>query len=402
MEFGLKVLVLGGDGFCGWPCAVNLADNGHEVLIVDNLSRRKIDLDLQVESLTPISSIGERLKAWEEIGGKPISFINLDIAKEYENLLKLIKEEEPNAIVHFAEQRAAPYSMKSSATKRYTVDNNVNGTHNLLAAIVESGLDIHIVHLGTMGVYGYGSHRGATIPEGYLKVEVPQPDGSRFEEEILHPASPGSVYHMTKTLDQLLFLYYNKNDQIRITDLHQGIVWGTNTEATNRDPRLTNRFDYDGDYGTVLNRFLMQAAIGYPLSVHGTGGQTRAFIHIRDSVKCVQLALENPPSRDEKVKIFNQMTESHQVGELAEKVSNLTGAKVNFLPNPRNEAVENDLIVDNRCFIELGLKPTTLDDGLLNEVVDVAKRWSNRCDLNRIPCVSAWTNTQAKAIKKNA
>ena len=402
MEFGLKVLVLGGDGFCGWPCAVNLADNGHEVLIVDNLSRRKIDLDLQVESLTPISSIGERLKAWEEIGGKPISFINLDIAKEYENLLKLIKEEEPNAIVHFAEQRAAPYSMKSSATKRYTVDNNVNGTHNLLAAIVESGLDIHIVHLGTMGVYGYGSHRGATIPEGYLKVEVPQPDGSRFEEEILHPASPGSVYHMTKTLDQLLFLYYNKNDQIRITDLHQGIVWGTNTEATNRDPRLTNRFDYDGDYGTVLNRFLMQAAIGYPLSVHGTGGQTRAFIHIRDSVKCVQLALENPPSRDEKVKIFNQMTESHQVGELAEKVSNLTGAKVNFLPNPRNEAVENDLIVDNRCFIELGLNPTTLDDGLLNEVVDVAKRWSNRCDLNRIPCVSAWTNTQAKAIKKNA
>ena len=402
MEFGLKVLVLGGDGFCGWPCAVNLADNGHEVLIVDNLSRRKIDLDLQVESLTPISSIGERLKAWEEIGGKPISFINLDIAKEYENLLQLIKEEEPNAIVHFAEQRAAPYSMKSSATKRYTVDNNVNGTHNLLAAIVESGLDIHIVHLGTMGVYGYGSHRGATIPEGYLKVEVPQPDGSRFEEEILHPASPGSVYHMTKTLDQLLFLYYNKNDQIRITDLHQGIVWGTNTEATNRDPRLTNRFDYDGDYGTVLNRFLMQAAIGYPLSVHGTGGQTRAFIHIRDSVKCVQLALENPPSRDEKVKIFNQMTESHQVGELAEKVSNLTGAKVNFLPNPRNEAVENDLIVDNRCFIELGLNPTTLDDGLLNEVVDVAKRWSNRCDLNRIPCVSAWTNTQAKAIKKNA
>ena len=191
----------------------------------------------------------------------------------------------------------------------------MNGTHNLLAAIVESNLDIHIVHLGTMGVYGYGSHRGATIPEGYLKVEVPQPDGSRFEEEILHPASPGSVYHMTKTLDQLLFLYYNKNDLIRITDLHQGIVWGTNTKTTLKDPRLTNRFDYDGDYGTVLNRFLMQAAIGYPLTVHGTGGQTRAFIHIKDSVKCVQLALENPPQSGERVKIFNQMTESHQVGD---------------------------------------------------------------------------------------
>jgi UDP-sulfoquinovose synthase len=397
----VKVIVLGGDGFCGWPCAVNLAEQNHDVIIVDNLSRRKIDIDLEVESLTPISSISERLSAWEEIGGKPMRFLNMDISKQYQKLLNLLIEEKPDSIIHFAEQRAAPYSMKSSFTKRYTVDNNVNGTHNLLAAIVESNLDIHVVHLGTMGVYGYGSHRGATIPEGYLKVEVPQPDGSRFEEEILHPASPGSVYHMTKTLDQLLFLYYNKNDLVRITDLHQGIVWGTNTEATLKDPRLTNRFDYDGDYGTVLNRFLMQAAIGYPLSVHGTGGQTRAFIHIKDSVKCVQLALENPPKSGERVKIFNQMTESHQVGELAKKVASLTGAEINYLPNPRNEAVENDLIVDNKCFIELGLNPTTLDNGLLEEVVEVAKKYSKRCDLKRIPCISSWTKKQAEAIKTN-
>ena len=397
----MKVIVLGGDGFCGWPCAVNLAEQNHDVIIVDNLSRRKIDIDLEVESLTPIASITERLSAWEEIGGKPMRFLNMDISKQYQKLLNLLIDEKPDSVIHFAEQRAAPYSMKSSFTKRYTVDNNVNGTHNLLAAIVESNLDIHVVHLGTMGVYGYGSHRGATIPEGYLKVEVPQPDGSRFEEEILHPASPGSVYHMTKTLDQLLFLYYNKNDLVRITDLHQGIVWGTNTEATLKDPRLTNRFDYDGDYGTVLNRFLMQAAIGYPLSVHGTGGQTRAFIHIKDSVKCVQLALENPPKPGERVKIFNQMTESHQVGELAKKVASLTGADINYLPNPRNEAVENDLIVDNKCFIELGLNPTTLDNGLLEEVVEVAKKYSSRCDLKRIPCVSSWTKKQAEAIKTN-
>ncbi len=397
----MKVIVLGGDGFCGWPCAVNLAEQNHDVIIVDNLSRRKIDIDLEVESLTPIASITERLSAWEEIGGKPMRFLNMDISKQYQKLLNLLIDEKPDSVIHFAEQRAAPYSMKSSFTKRYTVDNNVNGTHNLLAAIVESNLDIHVVHLGTMGVYGYGSHRGATIPEGYLKVEVPQPDGSRFEEEILHPASPGSVYHMTKTLDQLLFLYYNKNDLVRITDLHQGIVWGTNTKATLKDPRLTNRFDYDGDYGTVLNRFLMQAAIGYPLSVHGTGGQTRAFIHIKDSVKCVQLALENPPKSGERVKIFNQMTESHQVGELAKKVASLTGADINYLPNPRNEAVENDLIVDNKCFIELGLNPTTLDNGLLEEVVEVAKKYSNRCDLKRIPCVSSWTKKQAEAIKTN-
>lgn len=394
----MKVLVLGGDGFCGWPCATNLADVGHEVVIVDNLSRRKIDIDLGVESLTPIATIRDRLTAWDQVGGQPIRFEQLDIAKDYDRLLALLRQERPDAVVHFAEQRAAPYSMKTSTTKRYTVDNNVNGTHNLLAAIVESGQDIHIVHLGTMGVYGYGSHRGATIPEGYLTVEVPQPDGSRFTEKILHPANPGSVYHMTKTLDQLLFFYYNKNDSIRITDLHQGIVWGTNTSLTEKDPRLTNRFDYDGDYGTVLNRFLMQAAIGYPLTVHGTGGQTRAFIHIRDSVRCVQLALENPPSHGERVKIFNQMTESHRVADLAEKVAALTGAQINYLSNPRNEAIENDLIVDNRCFIELGLRPTTLDDGLLTEVVDVARRWADRCDRSRIPCLSAWTQRQAAAI----
>jgi len=398
----VKVFVLGGDGFCGWPCAVNLANSGHDVVIVDNLSRRKIDIDLGVESLTPIATIQERLRAWEQVDGRAMRFVHLDIAREYERLLELLRSERPEAIVHFAEQRAAPYSMKTSATKRYTVDNNVNGTHNLLAAIVESGVDVHIVHLGTMGVYGYGSHRGATIPEGYLTVEVPQPDGSRFTEQILHPTNPGSVYHMTKTLDQLLFFYYNKNDSIRITDLHQGIVWGTNTSLTEKDPRLTNRFDYDGDYGTVLNRFLMQAAIGYPLTVHGTGGQTRAFIHIRDSVRCVQLALEHPPTQGEKVKIFNQMTESHRVADLAEKVASLTGARVDRLPNPRNEAIENDLIVDNRCFLELGLQPTTLDDGLLTEVVDVARRWADRCDRSKIPCRSAWTSRQAEAIRTGA
>ena len=396
----MKVLVLGGDGFCGWPCAVNLADQGHDVVIADNLVRRKTDIDLGIESLTPISTIEARLEAWAELGGRPMGFVQLDVARHYERLLALLLDQRPDAVVHFAEQRAAPYSMKCSATKRYTVDNNVNATHNLLCAIVESCLDCHVVHLGTMGVYGYGSHRGATIPEGYLKVEVPQTDGSRFEENILHPVSPGSVYHMTKTLDQLLFLYYNKNDQIRITDLHQGIVWGTNTEQTSRDPRLINRFDYDGDYGTVLNRFLMQAAIGYPLTVHGTGGQTRAFIHIRDSVRCVQLALENPPGRSERVKIFNQMTESHRVADLAEKVAALTGVDINHLPNPRNEAVENDLTVDNRCFIDLGLRPTTLADGLLTEVVDIARRYAVRCDRRRIPCLSAWTRTQAAAIAR--
>ena len=233
-----------------------------------------------------------------------ITFLNFNIAKEYGRLLNLLKEERPDAVVHFAEQRAAPYSMKSPRHKIYTVDNNLNATHNVLCAIVESRLDIHVAHLGTMGVYGY-STSGMKIPEGYLDIKIP--DGEKdIYSRILYPANPGSIYHMTKTQDALFFQFYNKNDNVRITDLHQGVVWGTNTPETLLDERLINRFDYDGDYGTVLNRFLMQAAIEYPLTVYGTGGQTRAFIHIRDTVRCIELALINAPKPSDPVHILNQ------------------------------------------------------------------------------------------------
>ena len=393
----MKTLVLGGDGFCGWPTALHLSARGHDVMIVDNLSRRAIDLELEASSLTPIVPMGQRLAAWEELSGRRIGFERLDVALDYAGLLRLIEREAPDAIVHFAEQRAAPYSMKSSAHKRYTVDNNIRATHNVLAAIVESGHDVHLAHLGTMGVYGYGT-AGMKIPEGYLKVEVTTEAGERVEQEILYPSNPGSIYHMTKTLDQLLFAYYAKNDRLRITDLHQGIVWGTNTEETRRDERLINRFDYDGDYGTVLNRFLMQAAIGYPLTVHGTGGQTRAFIHIQDTVRCVELALQSPPKRGSKVRILNQMTETHRVRDLAKKVSDLTGAAVSFTPNPRKEDAENDLHVRNDLFLDLGLKPITLDDGLLGEVTDIARRYAARADTSKIPCTSLWTSDQQAGV----
>jgi UDP-sulfoquinovose synthase len=308
-------------------------------------------------------------------------------------------EERPDVVVHFAEQRSAPYSMKSPGHKAYTVNNNLNATHNVLCSMVESGLDIHLVHLGTMGVYGYGS-AGMKIPEGYLDIEVQTDSGERVQQQILYPTSPGSVYHMTKSQDQLFFSFYNRNDGVRITDLHQGIVWGTNTPETLLDERLINRFDYDGDYGTVLNRFLMQAAIGYPLTVHGTGGQTRAFIHIRDTVRCIQLAIENPPNKGDRVLIFNQMTETHKVRDLAKLVSDLAGVPVAYLPNPRKEAPDNELHVRNDLFLSKGLMPTRLAQGLLMEVTKVAKKYSHRVDKSKIPATALWTCNNKPAINE--
>lgn len=392
------VIVFGGDGFCGWPTSLHLSRAGYEVVIVDNFSRRGIEAELGAESLTPIRSMAERLEAWYELTGLRIGFRQLDVATDFDGVREVLASHKPVACVHFAEQRAAPYSMKSARHRIYTVNNNLNATNCLMAAIVEVDPAIHCVHLGTMGVYGYGA-MGAVIPEGYFNVKLPQEGGGFVDREVLYPADPGSIYHMTKTQDALLFQFYAKNDRLRITDLHQGIVWGTQTPETELDERLINRFDYDGDYGTVLNRFLMQAAVGFPLTVNGTGGQTRAFIHIRDTVNCIRRAIESPPRAGDKVRILNQMTETHRIRDLAKIVQSMTGSEIVNVVNPRTELEENELQVANPQFRALGVASTTLEVGLLEEVRHVAQRYRERCDFSKIPCVSYWSHERAEKAR---
>ena len=393
-----KIFVLGGDGFCGWPTSLHRSDKGHDVVIIDNLSRRKIDVEMGANSLTPITSIETRVEAWKEVSGKDVRFVYLDLANEYDRFAQMLKEEQPDTIVHFAEQRAAPYSMKNAATKRYTIENNLGATHNVLCAITESGLDIHLVHLGTMGVYGYGNS-GGKIPEGYIDVILP---GNRAKK-ILHPAYPGSIYHATKCLDALLFQFYAKNDLLRLTDLHQGIVWGTNTPLTAKDERLVNRFDYDGDYGTVLNRFLMQAACGIPLTVYGTGGQTRAFIHITDTCRCIELAVNNPPEKGAQVEILNQVAETARVRDVAEIVARMSGAEIARIANPRQEDAENELDVANDKFKLLGLDPILLDsaEGLFAEVQQIAAKYKDRCDRRQVVSKSFWNKARTAAASND-
>ena len=383
-----NILVLGGDGFCGWPTSLHLSNLGYKVIIIDNLSRRKIDRQLKTNSLTPISNINLRIKTWNELSDAPnIEYYNIDVSKEYLKLKELILKFMPKTIIHFAEQRSAPYSMKNESTKIYTVSNNISATHNLLCVLIELKLDTHLIHLGTMGVYGYsGEH---VIPEGYLDVMI-KSGPKLVKKNIMYPADPGSIYHMTKTLDALMFYFYNKNDKLKITDLHQGIVWGTNTPETEAHKNLTNRFDYDGDFGTALNRFIVQGIINFPLTIYGTGEQKRAFININNTVQCIQLAIENPPKNEDKVKIYNQVTEVFSIKEIAKIIAKKTNSKIQYIKNPRNEAKKNDLDVVNYKFSKLKLNKVLLSEKCINEIENIAKKYSHRINKNSILPSSLW------------
>lgn len=386
----MRIMVIGGDGFVGWPVSLRLSNEGHRVTIIDNFARRNADQELKCESLTPIKFMSERVKKWGEVAGKKISFKRVDVAKNYFGLLDVIRKIKPEVIVHLAEQRAAPYSMKSSVHKRYTVDNNINATHNILAAIVDSGRDIHLVHIGTAGVYGYNGG-SIPIPEGYLEYEVlDKTSGGKVMMRDLFPMSPGSVYHMTKTMDAMMFRFYSRNDGVRITDLHQGIIWGVNTPETLLADELCNRFDYCGDYGTVLNRFLMQGANNHPITVYGVGKQKRAFIHIINCCDCIGLAIANPPQKFDEVKIFNQTTEQLRLIDLAKIVAKVTGGEIQYCTNPRVENEENELVMENKQFMELGLNPIKVDSIHLEEICQLAYQYRERMNEKVIYSTSFW------------
>lgn len=384
MENKMKIMVLGGDGFCGWPTALKLAKAGHEVLIVDNMSRRDIDEELKSNSLTDIKSLAQRVACARHLG-MDISFVDLDVTWHYE-MEELVSKFKPSTIVHFAEQRAAPYSMIGSKQRQYTVNNNITATHNILDIIVAVDPSIHLVHLGTMGVYGYSKDFG-DIPEGYLDMTV---KSTGKDVSVLYPTNPGSVYHMTKSLDQIMFQFYNKNWGLKITDLHQGIVWGTQTEETLLHDDLINRFDYDGVYGTVLNRFISQAAANIPLTVYGVGGQKRAFIHIEDTARCIKLACENEPKDTSRVRIFNQVSEVRSVMELAKILRDKYNCNIQQVENPRKELAENDLAVSNAGLVSLGFEPITLNDALIEDVRFIAEQTKGKLKVENVLSSPKW------------
>jgi UDP-sulfoquinovose synthase len=371
----MKIAVLGGDGYCGWATALYLSSKGHSIAIADNFARRQWDHELGAQTLTPIRPLAERLRVWQQLTGKNIESFVGDIT-DYDFLTGLISSFEPDAIVHFAEQRSAPYSMIDRKHALFTQINNVTGTLNLLYAIREIVPDCHLVKLGTMGEYGTPN---IDIEEGYIDIEH-----NGRKDRLPFPKQPGSFYHLSKVHDSHNIAFTCKIWGIRATDLNQGVVYGTVTDEVTLDEALINRFDYDEVFGTVLNRFCAQAALGHPLTVYGKGGQTRGFLDIRDTVRCVELACENPAKKGE-FRVFNQFTEQFTVLQLAEMVKqagNELGLKVKIdhLPDPRVEAEEHYYNAKHSNLIELGLKPHLLSNSLLDSLINIAVRYRDQID----------------------
>jgi UDP-sulfoquinovose synthase len=381
----MRVLVIGGDGYCGWATALYLSNRGHEVGIMDSLVRRYWDMQLQIETLTPIAPIQQRLQRWQDLTGKDIALYIGDICN-YDFLMQSLLDFQPQVIVHFGEQRSAPFSMIDREHAVLTQSNNVIGNLNILYALKEQFPECHLVKLGTMGEYGTPN---IDIEEGYITIEH-----KGRKDTLPYPKQPGSFYHLSKVHDSHNIHFACRIWGLRATDLNQGVVYGVLTEETGMDELLINRLDYDGVFGTALNRFCIQAAIGYPLTVYGRGGQTRGFLDIRDTVRCVEIAVNNPAAAGE-FRVFNQFTEMFSVADLAAKVKEAgtaLGLKVEIqnLENPRVEKEEHYFNAKNTKLLDLGLQPHYLSDSLLDSLLNFATKYKQRVDMNEILPKVTW------------
>ena len=381
----MKVLVIGGDGYCGWATALYLSNRGYEVGILDSLVRRHWDAQLLIETLTPIAPIQARLQRWKDLTGKHIDLYIGDI-NDYTFLERSMLTFAPDAVVHFGEQRSAPFSMIDREHAVLTQANNVLGNLNLLYALRDHFPDCHLVKLGTMGEYGTPN---IDIEEGYITIEH-----NGRKDTLPYPKQPGSFYHLSKVHDSHNIHLACKIWGLRATDLNQGVVYGVLTEETGMDELLINRLDYDGIFGTALNRFCIQAAVGHPLTVYGKGGQTRAFLDIRDTVRCVEIALGNPANSGE-FRVFNQFTEMFSVGDLAmmvKKAGTTLGLNVDvdYLDNPRVEAEDHYFNAKNTNLLDLGLQPHYLSDSLLDSLLNFAVKYQGRVDQAQILPKVSW------------
>ena len=371
----MRIVVLGGDGYCGWATALYLSSKGHSVAIIDNFSRRQWDFELGVQTLTPIRPLSERLNVWHQLTGRKIDLFVGDVT-DYDFIASMITAFQPEAIVHFAEQRSAPYSMIDRKHAVFTQVNNVVGTLNLLFAIRELAPDCHIIKLGTMGEYGTPN---IDIEEGFITIEH-----NGRKDTLPFPKQPGSFYHLSKVHDSHNIMFTCKVWGLRATDLNQGVVYGTITDEVEMDEALINRFDYDEVFGTVLNRFCAQAAIGVPLTVYGKGGQTRGFLDIRDTVRCIELVCLNPANRGE-FRVFNQFTEQFSVLELAQMIKTVAGkmglpVEIDHVPDPRVEAESHYYNAKHSKLTDLGLEPHLLSDSLVDSLINIALRYRDRIE----------------------
>jgi len=388
-------MIIGGDGYCGWATALHLSKQGYEVSIVDSLVRRWMDSELGTDSLTPIASIHQRVAKWEELTGKKIELFIGDVC-DYEFFSEAVKSFAPDSMIHFGEQRSAPYSMLSRSKGVFTQTNNVMGTINVLYAIKDYAPECHLVKLGTMGEYGTPN---IDIEEGYITITH-----NGRTDTLPYPKQASSWYHLSKVHDSHNMHFASRCWNIRTTDLNQGVVYGVKTEETMMDPVLINRLDYDGTFGTALNRFVIQAAVGHPLTVYGKGGQTRAFLDIRDTVRCLELAIANPADFGE-MRVFNQFTEQFSVNQLAELVK-VQGAglgldvQVQSVPNPRWEKEEHYYNAKNTSLLKLGLEPHLLSDALLDSLLSYAQEFKGRCDYKQILPAVNWQKRAADAKVK--